>query len=169
MIRLTLFYLFASFAVLSCIMLFFTKNRIKTALFFFSVSLFSSLICVIFRNSIPALFILLSGALCSFIFAAASSRLENHTVQARGATPKFLKLFSALCCIGFFFAVILPAAELKDSVPQSKAHSQAASQEKDDGGLFFYLAGIGLLPFLSLFAGRRILVYKENKANDNVL
>ena len=164
MIRLTLFYLFSFMAVLSCVMIFFTKNHAKTSILFFSVFLFSSLICVIFRNLLPALAILIFGAFSSFLFAAVSLLMEKHVVPARGATPKYLKAFSALCCIGFFFAVISYASGLQySSLNPERTALQDTGREKKDSVLFFYLSGLAVLPVLSVFAGRRVLVYSEDK------
>ena len=167
MIRLTLFFLFAALAVLSVILVFFTKNHAKTALFCFSAFLFTSLVCVIFRNSLPALAILFSGAACSATYYFASTVLKEQIVPAGGATPKFLKFFSALCCIGLFFSIIIASSELKENqgdIAFNKA--EPASQEKTpsenkNNGLSFYMAGLASLAFLSVFPGRNILVYDE--------
>ena len=165
MIRLTLFFLFASLAVLSVILMFFTKNHIKTALFCFSVFLFTSLVCVIFRNPLPALAILLSGAVCSFAYWASSSMLTDKIVPAKGATPKFLKIFSSLCYLGLFFSIIIASSELKESQDTVSFSKEAPAGQKNDSqenkGMSFYIAGLASLSFFSIFPGRKILAYKE--------
>jgi len=90
--------------------------------------------------------------------------MEKHVVPARGATPKYLKAFSALCCIGFFFAVISYASGLQySSLNPERTALQDTGREKKDFVLFFYLSGLAVLPVLSVFAGRRVLVYSEDK------
>lgn len=171
MIRLTFFYLFSSLAVLSVLLLFFTKNNLKTSVLFANAFLCSSLVCVIFRRPIVGLAVLVSGALCSYIYLYLSGRLEKDIVRAKGITPKYLKIFSGLCCAAFFFALMSTAGELKYSSDLSNIETNIEKSVNNAPGSYVegtgtYIAALAVFALFSPIVGRMILSYKEKAKDD---
>ena len=159
--------MFSSLAVLSVFFLFFTKNALKASLLFANAFLCSSLVCIMFRQPAAGIAVLLSGALCSYIYLRCSALLEKDIVRAKGATPKFLKLFSILCCAAFFFAVMSSVPDLKDTPDLPYAADKTSQQAKKSGsaaGIGIYLLSLAAISALCAVPGRKMLCYKDEKA-----
>ena len=158
MIRLTLFYLFSFSAVVSVLLLFFTKNIFKIVLLFFNAFLASSFVCIIFRHPGPAVCILISGIFFSILFIYFFNRLSSETVQAKGVTPKFFKILSGLCCLSLFFFIIFSASELKDRTPDIQ-ESVPVEKNSVPAGFGAYSAMLAALSLSVVFPGSRLLIY----------
>ncbi|MCR4819824.1 MAG: hypothetical protein K5838_01715 [Elusimicrobiales bacterium] len=165
MIRLTLFYCFSFAAVISVLLLFFTKDTIKTVLALFGTFLSASFICLIFRHFIPAVILLFIAFFFPALFCYISVNLKKGTVSAKGITPVFFKFFSAFFCIGIFFVIMLAAAGLRgiqySDVRDPVRAEDPVKNKKQDYGVYF--SSLAALALFSIIPGRKILIYEEEE------